>query len=304
MIKRKVAPVVASTALLVLISATSAVAVAGSISNGDFEVGVEGDTTVSGWTSVNSRVDLGVDTIAGCTTVDTSDYTTLRDYDANWINQYGGSTGVITNQNPTVNADSMVGFSLDGEVYTTTMLNSATTFGNPAFARTGNVLELYSDLSSTDSLGGNAEGYVVHGPAVYSEAFTARTIDDLKLDWAAAYEEDDFHVFGYLLNTVTCAQTEVIDATGDESLWQTSAVAVPVDGTYRFVFVSGSFDYSFGGAAGAYLYLDNIVLTVNEERKKELAETGANVEWLTLGSLIAVVAGASFFALGRRKPTA
>jgi len=32
-----------------------------------------------------------------------------------------------------------------------------------------------------------------------------------------------------------------------------------------------------------------------------LATTGAEVEWLALGSLIAVVAGAGFFALGRRK---
>jgi LPXTG-motif cell wall-anchored protein len=32
-----------------------------------------------------------------------------------------------------------------------------------------------------------------------------------------------------------------------------------------------------------------------------LAATGAEVEWLALGSLIAVVAGAGFFALGRRK---
>jgi hypothetical protein len=34
-----------------------------------------------------------------------------------------------------------------------------------------------------------------------------------------------------------------------------------------------------------------------------LATTGAEVEWLALGSLIAVVAGAGFFALGRRKRT-
>jgi LPXTG-motif cell wall-anchored protein len=32
-----------------------------------------------------------------------------------------------------------------------------------------------------------------------------------------------------------------------------------------------------------------------------LATTGAEVEWLALGSLIAVVAGAGFFAIGRRK---
>jgi LPXTG-motif cell wall-anchored protein len=34
-----------------------------------------------------------------------------------------------------------------------------------------------------------------------------------------------------------------------------------------------------------------------------LAKTGAEVDWLLLGSLIAVVAGAGFFALGRRKRT-
>jgi LPXTG-motif cell wall-anchored protein len=33
----------------------------------------------------------------------------------------------------------------------------------------------------------------------------------------------------------------------------------------------------------------------------KLASTGAEVEWLAIGSLIAVVAGAGFFALGRRK---
>lgn len=35
-----------------------------------------------------------------------------------------------------------------------------------------------------------------------------------------------------------------------------------------------------------------------------LAKTGAEVDWLLLGSLIAVVAGAGFLALGRRKRTA
>jgi LPXTG-motif cell wall-anchored protein len=34
-----------------------------------------------------------------------------------------------------------------------------------------------------------------------------------------------------------------------------------------------------------------------------LAKTGAEVDWLSLGSLIAVVAGTGFFALGRRKRT-
>jgi LPXTG-motif cell wall-anchored protein len=41
--------------------------------------------------------------------------------------------------------------------------------------------------------------------------------------------------------------------------------------------------------------------TTTSTTTSTLATTGAEVEWLAIGSLIAVVAGAGFFALGRRK---
>lgn len=121
--------------------------------------------------------------------------------------------------------------------------------------RDGKVLQLYSDMD------GDQNGYVVHGPAVYSAPFTVGAGRQISLDWKAVDESDDFHVFGYLLNVDTCAQIEVIDATGLVQDWTTTEVAIPAAGTYRFVFVSGTYDQSWGGAAGAFMYIDNIVQT-------------------------------------------
>ncbi|MDX2026525.1 hypothetical protein [Microcella sp.] len=150
---------------------------------------------------------------------------------------------------PSVRADDPANARLNSEEYTVTVIDGVDV------DREGNVLELYSDLD------GDIDGYVAHGPAVYSDPFTVDAGRQISLDWKAVDESDDFHVFGYLLNTATCAQTEVIDATGESQDWTTIQVEIPAAGTYRFVFVSGSYDYSWGGAAGAYMYIDNIVQT-------------------------------------------
>ena len=159
-----------------------------------------------------------------------------------------------TPADPALRADNLAFVQFDEEEYSTTVVDGADV------GRTGKVLSLYSDMYSTeDSVG--AYGYVVHGPAVYSEPFTVPAGRQITLDWKAVDESDDFHVFGYLLNVDTCAQTEVIDATGESQEWTTTSVAIPSAGTYRFVFVSGSYDKSWGGAAGAYMYIDNIAQT-------------------------------------------
>lgn len=150
---------------------------------------------------------------------------------------------------PVERGDDIANAGLTEEEYTATVVDGADV------GRDGKVLELYSDLD------GDLDGYVIHGPAVYSEPFTVTAGRQISLDWKAVDDSDDFHVFGYLLNTATCAQTEVIDATGESAEWTTTRVAIPAAGTYRFVFVSGSYDYSWGGAAGAYMYIDNIVQT-------------------------------------------
>ena len=228
-----------------------------SVSNGTFES--DTGTSVTGWTAINSRIDLGVDSIAGCATTDTSDYTTLRDWDSGYAGKASGARP--PSSDPSVNNDSLTLNFSSGPTFGTEALNVS----SGDFARSGNVLRLNSSMNTT-TIG----GYVVHGPAVYSDTFTASTIDDLTIDWAADDNGDDYHVLGYLLNTATCAQTEVIDSTGESSAWSSQAVAIPSDGTYRFVFVAGTFDKTFGRLAGGTLYLDNILLTVNEERAAEV----------------------------------
>lgn len=240
----------------------SAQANSASVTNGTFETGASGDTTISGWSTVSSRIDLGVDSIAGCATTDTSDYTALRDFGAGW-DARGGSKP--PSRDPSVNNDSLTLTISTGPTFTSRILSGSSTDIGAAFRRSGQVLNISSTVTA------NPGGFVFHGPAIVSDEFSAKTIDDLRLDWAAEAKQDDYKVFGYLLNTATCQQTEVIDSTGLQSNWQTVSVAIPSNGRYKFVFVAGTFDKTFGTVAGADLYLDNIVLTVNEARAAEEA---------------------------------
>jgi hypothetical protein len=400
-------------AALALGPSLAASAASSAIANGSFEADAVGSTTITGWTSLNQAIDLGVTSIAGCVTVDTSDYSNLRDYadDASsiwdveheavpgqpegffyvhdWVSKSaitvlgdrlvyntvedvyylettsapvtapafdlssvteptetepapsdpapsepaptepaptepaptepapapeeneptepapvdpapeqpepaeqtpltpttGGFTYLArdswsTDQedafqaardiavDPTIRQDNLSLVTLDEEEYEVTVVDQAFLTQRAIdededpieLGRDGRVLELFSDLSSDeDSLG--SEGYIVHGPAVVSAPFAVGAGRQITLDWKAVDESDDFHVFGYLLNVDTCAQTEVIDATGELADWTSTSVAIPAAGTYRFVFVSGSYDKSWGGAAGAYMYIDNIVQT-------------------------------------------
>lgn len=315
-----VAATAAAALALILVPALPSGAAPGNttVVNGGFEDDPVGSTTLTGWTVLNQKIDLGVTEIAGCTTVDTSDYTTLRGWDDNayptlgytdWdapidgldyvypvLDAPGGApitidgmplvyddddsydyalldTGtntvipmsdwtepqtaaydaLLVTPDPAERADDYALDLLDYEEYSVEVVDAADP--DLDLGRDGKVVKLYSDLDS------DAEGYVVHGPAIVSDPFTVGAGRQINLDWRAVAESDDYHVFGYLLNTATCAQTEVLDSTGEEQDWTTTSVAIPAAGTYRFVFVSGTYDQSWGGAAGAVLYVDNIVQT-------------------------------------------
>ena len=192
---------IASTALLVLMSASAASAAGTSVPNGDFEAGAPGDSNISGWTSVNERIDLGTDTIASCTTVDTSDYATLRDFVIGWddaFSDWNEGFPVVTNRDPVINADSLSGLVLGSaegavvgeELFEATIESGAllpdgspNEFGEPTLDldRSGNILQLFSEMVDVDAFEENSgrRGYVVHGPAVFSEEFTAKTTDEI-----------------------------------------------------------------------------------------------------------------------------
>ncbi|MCK9336958.1 MAG: DUF4347 domain-containing protein [Arcobacteraceae bacterium] len=190
-----------------------------SFSNASFETG-----TITGWTAMNQMINLGSTVIAGWTSQDTSDY-------SNNANSGGNDNDVPSNGSYSTSVVSESGNNTDGSY----------------------ALKLTSSMTT-------ANGYdVVHGPAVYSSEFQASSGDIIYFDWRAYAGGDDFDAFGYIVNVNTGAQIEVLDATGgSNTAWTTKATTISTSGTYRFVFVNGTYDASGGRAAGGQLYIDNV----------------------------------------------
>lgn len=189
-----------------------------SFDNASFETG-----TITGWTAMNQMINLGSTTIAGWTSQDTSDY-------SNNANSGGNDDDVPSGS------------------YSTSVVSEAGNYTDGSYA-----LKLTSSMTT-------ANGYdVVHGPAVYSSEFQASAGDVIYFDWRAYAGGDDFDAFGYIVNVNTGAQIEVLDATGgSNTAWTTKATTISTAGTYRFVFVNGTYDASGGRAAGGQLYIDNV----------------------------------------------
>jgi hypothetical protein len=205
-------------------------------SNAGFE---RGDLTT--WSAGNQRVDLGVTAITPCVATDTSTYPGLVPNQDNNVPMALGtySTRVVTTGDPT-----------EG-IY---------------------ALEMESVGITT------AQGFdVVHGPVVYSSSFEATAGDTISFDWRAFSGADAYHVFGYIVDS-SCNQTEVLDAVGDSDSatteWATKQTVIPDTGSYRFVFVAGTYDFSGGQAAGARLLIDNVRVagsTVTDAMAQEVA---------------------------------
>ncbi|MFK4731600.1 fibronectin type III domain-containing protein [Agromyces mediolanus] len=186
----------------------------------------EDDDSIGGWTVIQDRVDLGVTSIAGFRTIDQSSYAGLS----------GGANAPVDDDAAPVRAS-----------YTVRLTEAAASHGATS-------LELTSDMQT-------AEGCdVVHGPAVSSNPFEAAANDKIYFDWRAYQGSDNFHVYGYILNTATGAQTPVLDATGGNEVnaFITKETVIPASGEYRFVFVGGTQDKTCGRAAGATLLIDNV----------------------------------------------
>ena len=106
----------------------------------------------------------------------------------------------------------------------------------------------------------NAGGDVVHGPYIVSDdSVTLSVGDTVTFNWKAANGADAFDVYAYLLNTSDGSTIELLDETADGSSdWAAAETTVTAAGDYKFVFISGTFDYTFGRALGASLYIDDI----------------------------------------------
>ena len=109
-----------------------------------------------------------------------------------------------------------------------------------------------------------ASGFdTVRGPAIISdETVGLGSNATVSVDWRSKGGGDAYDSYAYLLNVSTGETIEILNSTGAsagvETEWATAEVRVTKAGSYKFVFVGGTFDASGGRAAGAQLYVDNI----------------------------------------------
>ena len=200
-----------------------------SFTNASFE---SGDLT--GWTTdTTNQINVGTDSIAG---IPTPDDTT------NPVDQNNGRTGG--------------GDAGDGDPYNRKGTWTAAIKTNDRSHGSYSLQLLSSSMQSVNGFD------VIHGPSVYSDIFAGETGQTISFDWRALAGSDAYDVFGYIVNTDTNTATVILNQTGaDDSgntSWATANVTIPATGNYRFVFISGSYDYTGGKALGASLYIDNI----------------------------------------------
>lgn len=104
--------------------------------------------------------------------------------------------------------------------------------------------------------------YIVSNSPVYLQAN-----DQVSFWWSALGASDAYDVYGYLLNTSTGATIQLLNATGANGSatqpWTqvTRTISAGETGSYKFVFIAGTWDASGGRAEGASLLLDDVNVT-------------------------------------------
>jgi hypothetical protein len=106
---------------------------------------------------------------------------------------------------------------------------------------------------------------IVHGPYAISTV-DVKVIDgdEIQFWWQAKGGGDAYDIFAYLIDPVTGKTIELLNDTGADGgavvLWTrvVKTITAADAGTYKFVFVSGTWDASGGQYLGASLYVDNI----------------------------------------------
>ena len=111
---------------------------------------------------------------------------------------------------------------------------------------------------------------IIHGPYLVCDVNNTTSLeagDVIKFYWKAQGGGDAFDIYAYLLNVNTGAVVELANATGDSAgavtAWTpvTRTITAAQTGTYKFVFVSGTYDFTGGTVLGASLYVTNVDVT-------------------------------------------
>lgn len=205
--------------------------------------------SLSGWTAYKSRVKLG-----GASTV--GGFATPTD------NAFPATTDSSANNDSATDTNS---FSV-----------------NPSYAgRTGGGYSV--QLSTSGNCG---TGYcIIRGPYIMSNSPVYLAVNDsVSFYWSALGASDAYDVYGYLLNTTTGATIELLNSTGANGSatqpWTqvTRTIISGEEGSYKFVFMAGTWDASGGRAEGASLLLDDVAV----QSSAPASITAANLQDLSL----------------------
>ena len=112
---------------------------------------------------------------------------------------------------------------------------------------------------------------VIRGPFLYSNSTVhLGTSSTVSFKWKAEGGDDAYNVYAYLVNVDDPSKTITLlddnPSTKTSTAYATNTVNITEEGTYQFVFVSGSYDATGGHILGAQLYIDDISVT-NAARK-------------------------------------
>lgn len=106
-------------------------------------------------------------------------------------------------------------------------------------------------------------GSTIFGPACYSNFFINFVSGDtVSFDWKAIPGSDAYSLYAYMVEKDTGAYVTLLRQAGPNSsagtTWSTQTNTVSITGAYKFVFVAGSWDSTYGQVVGGQMLIDNI----------------------------------------------
>ena len=185
---------------------------------------------ITGWTVINSRIRFGgLSVVAGWPTPADPNPT-----------QYGSGDATSVSQMPSFS------YTLDtvdkpplGEVQSMHLYMGDPTYG---------VVNSYAAL---------------YGPALYSNFYVNFNAgDQVSFDWKALPGSDAYSLYAYMIEQSTGDSITLLREWGPDqnsgTTWTTTTVNVDTTGSYKFVFVAGSWDSTGGTVIGGQMLIDNI----------------------------------------------
>jgi hypothetical protein len=104
---------------------------------------------------------------------------------------------------------------------------------------------------------------LMYGPAIYSNFYISFNAGDtVSFDWKAVPGTDAYNIFAYMVERDTGNYITLLRSYGatntSGTTWSTQTVTVSTPGAYKFVFVSGGWDYTGGQYIGSSMWIDNV----------------------------------------------